>query len=115
MSEAAAFEATARGELAKQEAGSNDVEPVTFYTADGTSYTSTDPVEITRLRASRAHFATKQAAADPVSADDTRFHPEAHSVEEVLAYTQESPQDAERVLAEEQAGKARKGIIGDKE
>jgi hypothetical protein len=114
MSEAAAFEATARGELAKQESAPS-VDPVTFYTADGTSYTSTDPVEITRLRASRAHFATKQAAADPVSADDTRFHPEAHSVEEVLAYTQESPQDVERVLAEEQAGKARKGIIGDKE
>jgi hypothetical protein len=44
---------------------------------------------------------------------DTTFHPGDHGIPEVLAHLEENPVDAERVLAEERAGKARKGILGE--
>ncbi len=89
------------------------VEPVTFYTTDGGTWTANTPGEINRLRLSRTHFETAEEAADPAATDDTRFHPEAHNVDEVLAYLEENPVDGERVLAEERTGKARQGILGE--
>jgi hypothetical protein len=87
--------------------------PVTFYTAEGGQFTTSDPGQINRLKLSRSHFLSPQEAADPLAAEDTRFHPDNASVDEVHAYLQEFPTDAERVLAEERSGKARKGIIGE--
>lgn len=107
---AGAFADTPRGKLVAGEP-TNAVEPVTFYSTDGGSYTSTDPVEITRLKSRRSHFLTPAQAEDPVAADDTRFHPGDHTVADVNAYLAENPADAERVIAEEQAGSARKGIV----
>lgn len=106
------FSDTARGSLAPT---AEFTEPVTFYTNDGSSYTTSNPVEITRLRYSRSHYLSQADAEDPAAADDTKFHPDDHRVDEVLSYTEENPADAERVVAEEKAGKARKGVVGDKE
>jgi hypothetical protein len=91
-------------------------QPVTFYTPEGGEYTTSDPVEITRLKSGRSHFLSRREAEDPVAAAadaDTTFHPGDHGIPEVLAHLEENPVDAERVLAEERAGKARKGILGE--
>ena len=47
--------------------------------------------------------------------DDDEFDPGKHSVADVLAYVEANPDDAERVLEAETAGKGRKGILGDPE
>lgn len=39
------------------------------------------------------------------------FDPSAHTVADVLAYLSANPDDAERVLDAERAGKARKGVL----
>lgn len=39
------------------------------------------------------------------------FDPSAHNVADVLAYLSANPDDAERVLDAERAGKARKGVL----
>lgn len=78
----------------------------TFLTADGRSYTTENPSEVTRLRMSRRYT---EEGVKPVK--DARFHPEGKSVEEVKAYIEANPEDAKRVVAEERAGKARKTVV----
>lgn len=41
------------------------------------------------------------------------FDPTDHTVNEVLEYLQDHPEDRDRVLAAEEAGRGRKGIVGD--
>jgi hypothetical protein len=51
-----------------------------------------------------------------IDAEDTsspKYDPSEHSVKDVLAYIEEHPTDAERVLEAEAAGKARTSITGE--
>lgn len=65
----------------------------------------------------RAGYATAPVEDEPDSdagpAGDEEFDPAAHTVAEVAAYLADADDDEKtRVLAAEQAGQARKGIIG---
>jgi hypothetical protein len=89
---------------------------VTFYsTRTGAPYSTSDPVEITRLRASRGHAEDKSAAlaqVAPENADPGLFDPNSHTVSEVIEYLSANPGDYERVMEVERAGKNRAGIVG---
>jgi trigger factor len=56
-----------------------------------------------------------QLDADPAPVAKA-YDPSAHTVDEVVAYLETaSPEESEQVRAAEQAGKARKGILGDED
>ena len=74
----------------------------------GESYRTENPTEVTRLRA-RGYSIEGEAV---VTVADSQFHPGDHGYKEVLAYIEENPADATRVIAEEKAGKRRVSIIG---
>ena len=68
---------------------------------EGESYRTSNPAEVTRLRA-RGY-----------SVEGELFHPADHKVDEVLAYIEANPADASRVIAEERASaKPRTSIVG---
>lgn len=92
----------------------------TFYNAEGFAYSTEDPAEITRLRYSRGNFTEPPSSPETAFADaggDDRFHPDAHPVGDVLAKLEEAKAagdiaEVARIVAEEKAGQARKGILG---
>lgn len=71
---------------------------------DGSKFRTESPVEITRLK-SRGYVEGVPG--------DRLFHPGDHKIPDVLAYMADNPQDIDRVLEEERAGQARKGILGE--
>jgi hypothetical protein len=73
-------------------------------------YRTDDPMEIGRMKA-RGYV--EDADGLPPTIEDVRFHPAGKSVAEIQHYLAENPGDAERVIAEEKAGKARATIVGD--
>lgn len=78
--------------------------------SDGREYTTDNPIEVTRLRASRQY---EEVGVEVHTVADTRFHPVDHTVAEVKAYLDEHPEDAGRVIAEEKGGQARSSLLGD--
>ena len=78
----------------------------TLISPDGLEYRTSNPVEAKRLVAG---FGYREAPeGQPV------FHPGEHSVEEVVKYMKDHPDEAERIVAEElDAEKPRKTITGD--
>ena len=82
----------------------------TFLTADGRAYTTDVPAEVTKLRMSRKY---SEQGVTPVTVVDTQFHPGDASAAEVKAYIQEHPEQADRIISEEKAGKRRGSIIGE--
>lgn len=103
------FDLTPRSRLGR----GSGVEPVEFYNEDGASYIATEPGEINRFKLSRTHFLSPEAAAEPLQQDDHRFHPgdTGVTVDDVLSYLDQNPDDIERVLDEERAGKNRSTIL----
>jgi hypothetical protein len=79
-----------------------------LYSPDGVRYRTEDPLEVTRLIAAGYTDTRKR----PPTIVDVQFHPSDHGVDEVLTYLAEHPEEAERIIAEEKAGKARVSIIG---
>ena len=82
-----------------------------LYSPDGIRYRTEDPLEVTRLKATGYTETQKR----PPTIVDLQFHPVDHSVDEVLTYVAEHPAEAERVIAEEKAGKARVTLVGQPE
>jgi hypothetical protein len=82
-----------------------------LYSPDGVRYRTEDPLEVTRLKAIGYTDTRKR----PPTIGDLQFHPDDHSVDEVLTYVAEHPAEAERVIAEEKAGKARVTLVGKSE
>jgi hypothetical protein len=80
-----------------------------LYSPDGTRYRTEEPSEVSRLK---ANGYSEEAPENRVTFADTLFHPADHSVEDVLTYIAENPADADRVIAEEKAVKARVTILG---
>jgi hypothetical protein len=79
-----------------------------LYSPDGTRFRTEDPAEVTRLKA----IGYTETRKRPPVAKDLQFHPDDHSVDEVLTYVAEHPAEAERIIAEEKAGKARVTLVG---
>lgn len=50
---------------------------------------------------------------DPENPDEPTFDPGDHTVAEVEAYLADHPEDSDRVIAAERAGRGRKGIVGE--
>lgn len=63
-------------------------------------------------RAAKPVAAAPVEPASPVASAVHAFDPAEHTVTEVLAYLEQQPADADRVIALERDGKARKSIIG---
>lgn len=76
---------------------------------EGVPFRTESAFEIVRLKA-RGYVEEGEPV---VTFSNTQFHPADHNVDEVLAYIEEHPEDATRVIAEEKAGKARTSIVGD--
>ena len=75
------------------------------------SYRTEVPSEMVRLKASGYTEGTKPVP----TVDDQRFHPANKPFGDVLKYIAEHPEDANRVIAEEKAGQARKSIVGERD
>jgi hypothetical protein len=77
---------------------------------DVVEFRTEDPLELVRLR---AYGYSEVQPQDRVTVADQQFHPGDHGYQDVLTYLAENPADADRVIAEEKAGKARVSIVGD--
>lgn len=94
---------------------SDPFQPVTLYAPDGTPYTAGTPVEATELRSAgyrdQPPAVVTVGAAGPDAAPEP-FDPAEHSVEQVNAFLAEHPEARDAVVAAEQQGKNRTGIVG---
>lgn len=79
-----------------------------LFSPTGERYRTEVPAEVTRLLAA----GYTESPNRPPTVDDTLFHPGDHAAVDVIGYLAANPGDAERVIAEEKAGKARITIIG---
>lgn len=77
----------------------------TLFSPEGVPFRTSSPTTITRLK-------TRGYTEQPPEGDEL-FHPGDHKVDEVQEYIEKNPADAQRVIAEEKAGKARVSIVGD--
>jgi hypothetical protein len=48
----------------------------------------------------------------PVAETIERFDPSKHTIAEVKAYIEEHPEERQRIMRRERAGKARRGLLG---
>lgn len=85
-------------------------ERITLISPDGRPYHTSNPVEITRLKAAQGYV---EEGEREIATDDGLFHPAGQTVKTVQKFIDENPDQAERVLAEERAGEARKTLVGD--
>lgn len=83
----------------------------TLISPDGVPFSTSDAGTITRLKY-RGYTVPGEADTDSTSFITTLFNPSEHKVDEVLAYLDGNPSDAERVIEAEKAGQNRVSIVG---
>lgn len=81
-----------------------------LYSPSGQRYRTEIPTEITRLRSSGYTDGPER----PATVTDLQYHPADHPYQEVLDYMAEHPEESDRIVAEEKAGKNRVSITGEK-
>jgi len=85
-------------------------EQFTLYAPDGREYVTTSLAESVRLQMNAGYSDTPPTAV--VVDDQPPFDPAEHTVDQVLAFIDEHPDQSAAVLASEAAGKNRTSLVG---
>lgn len=84
----------------------------TMFSPDGIEVPVSSATQAVNLR-SRGYTDQPPTSLPVPNAAGETFDPAVHTVPEVLAYIEAHPEQGDAVVAAEQAGQARKGIVGD--